>query len=63
MNVAFAAYGFGIAQPLGDRFDGLDDIALRLGLGTEGFKLLERFSGENRARPRAKICPVMSRTY
>jgi len=55
MDVALAADGFGVAEDVGDGFDGLDDISFGLALRTRGFEKTERVGGEGGAGPGAEI--------
>src|SRR4051812_18359330 len=55
MNVALPADAWGIAQPLGDPFDRLDDIFLGLGLRVKGFEFAKRERSEDGPGPRPKI--------
>jgi hypothetical protein len=55
VDVAFAADGGGVAEALGDRLDGLDDVFLELGLGVAGLEVAEGHGGEDGAGPGAEV--------
>src|SRR5438270_4477860 len=55
MDIIFAAYGPGVAQPLGDRVDGGDDIAVRLTAACRRAAAAQLARGEHRAAPGAEV--------
>jgi hypothetical protein len=55
MNVAFAADGGSVAQPLGHALNRSHEILLRLRFRVEALKLAQCDRGEHRSRPRSKI--------
>src|SRR6187551_1506608 len=55
MNIAFPANRFGIAQLLGDAFDGPNYIAFALGIRRSGFECLQCSRSQHRPGPGAEI--------
>ena len=55
MDVALAADGPGVAQPLGDRVDRLVHVPLRLGLRVEPGEFQKGLGGKCRSSPSAEV--------